>query len=190
MVSLPTFTTLPLPETGAASILVPRFDAAARTSAEACSDTVEQSTRILGDLPATDSTPPWLKVTSFRSSEVETIVKTMSQEARSDGLAAILAPDFASGSALARVRLKAVKSQPALARRSAIGKPMRPVPIQPILCRFRSAALSRLVLPGMPIRAGALAHLPAPGKPNRDFTAQAWAAMFSAVGASQNFERS
>src|ERR1700722_1015638 len=123
MVSLPTFTTLPLPETGAASILVPHFDAASRTSAEAASDTVEQSTRILGDLPATESTPPWLSVTSFRSSEVETMVKTMSQETRSDGLAAILAPDFVSGSALARGRVRAGQTQPALARGSATGKP-------------------------------------------------------------------
>src|SRR3989442_8954665 len=44
-----------------------------------------------------------------------------------------LAPYFASGSALARVRFHTAMSQPPFARRPAISKPMRPVPIQPSL---------------------------------------------------------
>src|SRR5438445_747458 len=47
--------------------------------------------------------------------------------------ATTLAPDFAAGSALARVRFQTAMSQPPFASRPAISKPMRPVPIQPSL---------------------------------------------------------
>ena len=104
MVSLPTFTTLPLPGNRRRQHLTPRFCAAARTLAEASSDTVEPSIRIFG-LSRNRQHAALAMVTSFRSSEAETMVKTMSQDARSAGLTAILAPDLASGSALARVRL-------------------------------------------------------------------------------------
>src|SRR6266571_4140435 len=56
--------------------------------------------------------------------------KTMSQPASSGRLLTIFAPSFASGSAFARVRFHTVRSQPPFARRRAISKPMRPVPIQ------------------------------------------------------------
>ena len=57
--------------------------------------------------------------------------------ARSDRLVDDLAADLAaSGSALDRVRFQIVTSWPALSRRSAIGEPMRPTPIQPIFCVF------------------------------------------------------
>src|SRR5258706_302510 len=65
---------------------------------------------------------------------VETIENTTSQLARSASLSTILAPDFASGSALARVRFQIETSRPAFRSRSAMGKPMRPMPIQPIFC--------------------------------------------------------
>src|SRR5437016_5261875 len=48
----------------------------------------------------------------------------------------ILPPAFASGSALARVRFQIETSRPTANRRSAIGKPMRPMPFQPIFCLF------------------------------------------------------
>jgi hypothetical protein len=51
-------------------------------------------------------------------------------------LSTILPPLAANGSALARVRFQIVTSWPALSRRSAIGVPMRPTPIQPIFCAF------------------------------------------------------
>src|SRR5262245_51763622 len=61
---------------------------------------------------------------------------TMSQPARSLRLSTTFAPSFASGSALARVRFHTAMSQPPLARRFAISKPMRPAPIQPIFLPF------------------------------------------------------
>src|SRR6266853_6152991 len=57
---------------------------------------------------------------------------TMSQPARSFRPSTIFAPSLARGSALARVRSHTAMSQPPLARRRAISKPMRPAPIQPI----------------------------------------------------------
>jgi len=95
---------LPLPLTGEASIAVPRFAAASRTSSDASSETVEQSMRILGVLAAV-STPFLPRVTSFRSSDADTMVKTMSRSARSAGRATRRMPESVSGSALARVRL-------------------------------------------------------------------------------------
>jgi hypothetical protein len=111
---------LALPLTGAASMAVPRSAAAARTSAEASSETVELSIRILGDLPERVSTPSLPSVTCFRSFDAEIMVKTISQEARSAGRSTTRMPDFVSGSALARVRFQTLTSAPAFARRSAI----------------------------------------------------------------------
>ena len=69
---------------------------------------------------------------------------TTSQPASSTGLSTILPPLAANGSALARVRFQIVTSWPALSRRSAIGVPMRPTPIQPIFCAvFDITKLSR-----------------------------------------------
>src|SRR5439155_24964292 len=71
---------------------------------------------------------------------------TMSQPASSGSEATIFAPSFASGSAFARVRFHTVRSQPPFARRRAISKPMRPVPIQPSLAALaavNSALLGR-----------------------------------------------
>jgi hypothetical protein len=98
-------TTLPLPLTGAARSCVPRFSAAARNSAEASCETVEQSTRIFGARSGRDSTPSLPSVTLSRSSDAETMTKTISRSARSTGLSTIVAPYSVSGSALARVRL-------------------------------------------------------------------------------------
>src|SRR5690349_12769810 len=58
----------------------------------------------------------------------------MSWPARSLGRSTIVAPLAASGSALARVRFQIDTGWPAFKRRSAIGKPMRPMPIQPSEC--------------------------------------------------------
>src|SRR5712691_7715236 len=56
---------------------------------------------------------------------------TMSQPASSGSESTIFVRSFASGSAFARVRFHTLRSQPPFARRRAISKPMRPVPIQP-----------------------------------------------------------
>src|SRR5205814_7635510 len=63
--------------------------------------------------------------------QVETMQKTMSRRASSASASTIFAPYLASGSAFARVRFQTAMSQPPFARRAAISKPMRPVPIQP-----------------------------------------------------------
>ncbi len=104
MVSLPTLTTLPLPLTGEASMSTPRAPALARTSAEASSDTLEQSTMSPGlASPVSSPFSPW--ITDNRSSEVETMLKTMSRSFSSRGVSANLPPNSARGSALLRVRL-------------------------------------------------------------------------------------
>src|SRR6266516_7881521 len=69
---------------------------------------------------------------------------TMSQPARSGSESTIFAPSFASGSAFARVRFHTVSSQPPFARRRAISKPMRPVPIQPSFAAL-AAVISALL---------------------------------------------
>src|SRR5205085_11576252 len=61
----------------------------------------------------------------------DTMQKTMSREASSASVLTTFAPYLPSGSALACVRFQTAMSQPPLARRAAISKPMRPVPIQP-----------------------------------------------------------
>src|SRR5690242_14641018 len=70
--------------------------------------------------------------------------KTMSHPARSGIELTIFAPSFASGSAFERVRFHTAMSQPPLARRLAMSKPMRPAPIQPIFA-FLPALNSRLL---------------------------------------------
>src|SRR6185436_11560704 len=104
IVSLPAVTTFALPLTGAASICVPSFAASARTFADASSDTLEQSTRSFGlrDLLSRPSGP---RQTAIRSSDVDTVVNTMSQARSSSTEAAIDPPSSASGSTLLRVRL-------------------------------------------------------------------------------------
>src|SRR5690606_35987081 len=98
--------------TGAASIAVPRRSQAARASAEASSDTLEQSTKSCGERsPA--SRPSGPVTTAIRSGDADTVLKTMSRSASARGEAAIFAPSGAS-------------------RRFAIAKPIRPpAPIQP-----------------------------------------------------------
>src|SRR6185312_10168736 len=70
---------------------------------------------------------------SFRSSPVETIVNKTSTRLRSLGRSTSFAPRAAKGSAFDLVRFQTEISKPALASRSAMGKPMRPRPIQPAL---------------------------------------------------------
>src|SRR5256885_10109090 len=100
-----------------------------RSSAEPSSEIDELSTTIFGFwLPASSCC-----ITDLTSSQVDTMQKTMSRPASSPSESTILAPYLASGSALARVRFHTAMSQPPFARRPAISKPMRPVPIQPSL---------------------------------------------------------
>jgi len=121
---------LALPLTGAASICTPRASSAARNSAEPSSEIDEHSMTIFGAaLP--ESRPPGPSTTALTSSQADTITNTMSHAARSVSCAAILAPRSTSGSAFARVRFHTVRSAPLCARRSAIAKPMRPIPIHP-----------------------------------------------------------
>src|SRR6185503_12118269 len=103
--------------------------------ADSSTEMVEQSMQIFGDLPP-ESTPSLPKYTCSRSLPSDTIENTTSHEARSASLSTILPPFAASGSAFARVRFQTLTSWPALSRRSAMGRPMRPVPIQPIFCAF------------------------------------------------------
>ena len=96
--------TLALPDTGAARSFTSRAARLARISADSSSEIDVLSTTSRG-LPLPASTPFGPSSTSFTSLPVETIVKTMSQPARSAGRPTILAPCFASGSAFSRVRL-------------------------------------------------------------------------------------
>ncbi len=105
-VILPARTTLGFPITGAARNAVPRPAASARTRAEASGDTVEQSTSTLGTAPSgLDITPPWPSTAAIRSSDVPTVMNTMSVLPSSAADAAGLAPSLTSGSALAGERL-------------------------------------------------------------------------------------
>src|SRR6266853_1965826 len=76
---------------------------------------------------------------------------TTSQPVSSGSESTIFAPSFASGSAFARVRFHTVRSQPPFARRRAISKPMRPVPIQP---SFAALAAVNSALLGSSFRRG------------------------------------
>ena len=62
------------------------------------------------------------------------MVKTMSLPDSSFGRSTICPPFLASGSALARVQFQIATELPAFKSRSAIGEPMRPMPIQPSEC--------------------------------------------------------
>ena len=83
-------------------------------------------------LPA--STPPAPNRISFRSSVVETMVKTVAQCAIAVLSVTTSAPIWASGSAFDAVRFQTESLCPALTRRAAIASPMRPSPIQPMSC--------------------------------------------------------
>ncbi|MNC87013.1 hypothetical protein D3C83_27070 [compost metagenome] len=117
--SLPALITLALPDTGAASSFTPFSLSFARISADSSSEIEVLSTTIFGILPF-EPTPFAPNSTSFTSLPVETIVNTMSQPARSASESTTFAPDFASGSAFARVRFHTEMSHPAFASRSAI----------------------------------------------------------------------
>ena len=111
--------TLALPDTGEASIFMFFSPSFWRISADSSSEIEVLSTTIFG-APPLDITPFGPNNTSFTSLPVDTMVNTMSQPARSVRLSTTFAPDFASGSALDRVRFHTEISQPALARRSAM----------------------------------------------------------------------
>src|SRR5712692_10899209 len=129
MVSLPALITLALPLTGAARYSMPLALNILRSSAEPSREIEEDSTTIFGFCPPASS----CCITDFTSSHVDTMQNTMSRPASSPSVSTTLAPYLASGSALARVRFHTAMSQPPFARRPAISKPMRPVPIQPSL---------------------------------------------------------
>jgi hypothetical protein len=104
-----------------------------RISAEPVSEIDDMSTTRLGRaVPA--STPPVPNRISFRSSVVETMVKTVAQWAIAVLSVTTSAPIWASGSAFDAVRFQTESSWPAFTRRAAIASPMRPRPIHPILC--------------------------------------------------------
>ncbi len=67
-------------------------------------ETVEESTTIFG-LSSPVSRPPGPLMTASRSLSAETMMNTMSRSARSAGLSTIFAPNSASGSHFALVRL-------------------------------------------------------------------------------------
>src|SRR5476649_1429220 len=90
------------------------------------------TTRLGRALPV--STPPEPNRISFRSSVVETIVKTVAQCAMAVLSVTTSAPIRASGSALELVRFQTDRPWPAFTRRAAIASPIRPRPIQPTLC--------------------------------------------------------
>ncbi len=102
--SLPDAITLGLPLTGAATNCAPASSTMPRTLAEASVETVEESTTILG-LSSPVSRPSGPVMTASRSLSAATMMNTMSRSARSAGVSTILAPNSASGSHLALVRL-------------------------------------------------------------------------------------
>src|SRR5258708_21428312 len=71
---------------------------------------------------------------------------TTSQPVSSGSESTILAPSFASGSAFPRVRFHTARSHPPFARRRAISKPMRPVPIQPSFALSAFAEINSILL--------------------------------------------
>ena len=90
------------------------------------------TTRLGRALPV--STPPLPNRMSFRSSVVETMVKTVAQWAIAVLSVTTSAPIWASGSAFDAVRFHTESPWPALTRRAAMASPMRPSPIQPMSC--------------------------------------------------------
>src|SRR5215469_855862 len=103
---------------GAARNSAPAPAATARMAAEACGETVEESTMISGARGPVSSPPSPVR-TASRSPSAATMMKTTSRSARSTGRSTIFAPLTASGSALALVRLYTATSLPARSRRSA-----------------------------------------------------------------------
>src|SRR5579883_2896971 len=101
---------------------------------------VEQSTTMPGTFPAPSAaSPPGPKQTSSASLPVASMAKTTSALQRSSTLSTITAPSFANGSALARVRFHTLTLCPASSKRVTIGKPMRPMPIQPMSILFMAS---------------------------------------------------
>ena len=131
---MPAFTHLALPETGAAIIALPSDMTFARISSLSSLPIDEQSTSVFGKAPRPwGATPSAPKHTSSRSLPVLTMAKSTSTDARSDGLSTMVAPSAASGSALAFVRFHTLIARPDFSSRSAMAKPMRPIPIQPMV---------------------------------------------------------
>jgi hypothetical protein len=128
--SRPARTTRGLPDTGAASSTQPRAAAARRISADAPADTVLASTRYAGTR-SPRSRPPSPSVTSRRSASRLTIVNTTSRPPSSSAPRTSVAPRPTSPVARDRVRFQTCRSTPPASSRSAIGNPIRPVPIQP-----------------------------------------------------------
>ena len=92
----------------------------------------ELSTTTLG-LALPETRPPAPNKTSFKSSVVDTIVKTTWQLDNACLLGAMVAPYSTSGSALAAVRFHTLTGCPALSSRLTIASPIRPKPIHPIV---------------------------------------------------------
>ena len=88
------------------------------------------TTRLGRALPV--STPPAPNRMSFRSSVVETMVKTVAQCAIAALSVTTSAPIWASGSAFDAVRFHTESPCPAFTSRAAMASPMRPSPIQPM----------------------------------------------------------
>ena len=88
------------------------------------------TTRLGRALPV--STPPAPNRMSFRSSVVETMVKTVAQCAMAALSVTTSAPIWASGSAFDAVRFHTESPCPAFTSRAAMASPMRPSPIQPM----------------------------------------------------------
>src|SRR5258706_1934802 len=123
--------TFALPDTGAARHSMPRASSMLRNSADPSSEIDEHSTTMRGLPPRAFASIA--VITDFTSSHVDTMQKTMSHPASWERSVATRAPCFARGSAFERVRFHARTSAPPWARCAAISKPVRPVPIQPIL---------------------------------------------------------
>src|SRR5208283_4933542 len=108
----PALITLALPETGAASISMPRAPSNRRNSADPSSEIDEHSTTRRGACPGAESRPPGPAITSRTSFQVDTMQKTMEHAARSGSAAATFAPQAVKGSDFARVRFHTVRSAP------------------------------------------------------------------------------
>ena len=93
-----------LPLTGAQTNCAPASSTTPRTRADASVETVEESTTTFG-WSAPVSRPPGPLITASRSLSAATMTHTMSRSARSTGSSTIFAPNSASGSHLALVRL-------------------------------------------------------------------------------------
>ena len=88
MVNLPALITLALPLTGAARYWMPLASSRRRSSAEPSSEIDEDSITMRGLAWPASSLP----ITSFTSSQVDTMQKTMSREASSASVLTTFAP--------------------------------------------------------------------------------------------------